>query len=214
VNLIKIHCKHICKCHNETSLCNKYANNESVCRKAFNLTCMSVWVYPVFQRRKWRWGETMASSRSHTCDLVEIWTLFLPGTGCLSRTEADFLGQLFLVKSSWGGHLGQMFLPWAGGVTQVGEHLCSKCEALNSNPRTTKKKKFLPIWLSSWSSFSLKVIGGGPQMPLNPHREELRWLQLHVNTPDEVEPLASIDCLTQAMSSGRTGIKPLLRWQL
>jgi hypothetical protein len=29
----------------------------------------------------------------------------------------------------------------AGGVTQVVEHLPSKCEALSSNPITTKKKK-------------------------------------------------------------------------
>jgi hypothetical protein len=29
----------------------------------------------------------------------------------------------------------------AGGVAQVVEHLCSKCEALNSNPSPIKKKK-------------------------------------------------------------------------
>jgi hypothetical protein len=30
---------------------------------------------------------------------------------------------------------------WAGGVAQVVEHPPSKCETLNSNPRTVKKKK-------------------------------------------------------------------------
>jgi hypothetical protein len=29
----------------------------------------------------------------------------------------------------------------AGGMTQVVEHLLSNCEALNSNPSTTKKRK-------------------------------------------------------------------------
>jgi hypothetical protein len=30
---------------------------------------------------------------------------------------------------------------WAGGVAQVIQHLPSKCEALSTNPSTTKKKK-------------------------------------------------------------------------
>jgi hypothetical protein len=33
---------------------------------------------------------------------------------------------------------------WAGGMSQVVEHLPTKCEALSSNPNTTKKKKMPP----------------------------------------------------------------------
>jgi hypothetical protein len=33
----------------------------------------------------------------------------------------------------------------AGGVAQVVEHLCSKCEALNSNPSPIKKKSKINI---------------------------------------------------------------------
>jgi hypothetical protein len=33
----------------------------------------------------------------------------------------------------------------ATGVAQVAEQLCSKCEALSSNPSTAKKKKKYPL---------------------------------------------------------------------
>jgi hypothetical protein len=44
---------------------------------------------------------------------------------------------------------------WAGGMVQAVEHLLCNCEALSSNPSTTKKKKKCQAW---WQALIIPVL--------------------------------------------------------